>query len=169
MNTYAKSRTSTGLKVLLATLMGLASLAIGTLMGFVGNAKEGYSGLNRPTFTPPDVLFSVVWSVLYFIMGIAFYLLLASTPISREGRASRVASIVLFIAQFVVNVVWPIIFFRADMYLFSFIWLALLVALVVALIVVSFNVNKASAIMLIPYLVWLLFATYLTLMILVYN
>ncbi len=169
MSSYVKERTSTGLKILYAILMGAASLAIGTLMGFIGNAREGYSGLNRPTFTPPDILFSVVWSILYFIMGIAFYLLLASTPASREEKAARTASIVLFLVQYVVNVVWPIIFFKANMYTFAFIWLGLLDALVGALVTVSFKVSKTAAIMLIPYLLWLFFATYLTLMILVYN
>lgn len=169
MNTYAKNRTSSGLKILYAVLMGLCTLAIGTLMGFVGNAREGYKGLNRPTFTPPDAIFPVVWSVLYFLMGIAFYLLVASTPISKEARSARVASIILFATQFVVNIVWPIIFFRADMYLFAFIWLAVLDALVASLITVSFKVNKWCAIIHIVYLAWLLFATYLNLMILIYN
>ena len=169
MNTYVKNRTSAGLKILYAVLMGLCTLAIGTLMGFVGNAKEGYKGLNRPTFTPPDAIFPIVWSVLYFLMGVAFYLLVASTPISKEARSARVASIILFVAQFVVNIVWPIIFFRADMYLFAFIWLAVLDALVASLITVSFKVSKWCAIIHIVYLAWLLFATYLNLMILIYN
>ena len=169
MDSYAKNRVSTGLKILYACLMGLCTLAIGTLMGFIGGANEGYHALNRPPLTPPDAVFPIVWSVLYFLMGIAFYLLVASTPVNKEAQSARTAGIILFAIQFVVNIVWPIIFFRADMYLFAFIWLAVLDALVVSIISVSFKVSKWCAIIHIAYLAWLLFATYLNLMILIYN
>lgn len=165
----AKQRTSVAMKIFMFILSGLLTLSIGSLMGLVGGAKEGYSGLNRPIFTPPDIVFPIAWSILYFIMGGAFYLVIDSATVSREQKTLRTVSIALFIIQFVVNIVWPIIFFRADMYLFAFVWLCILVALVVALTIITFKVNKASAIMLIPYVAWLIFASYLNLMVLVFN
>lgn len=169
MTTLVKQRTSTAAKALYLILMGLAVVGIGTIMGFIGGANKGYSGLNRPTFTPPDIVFSIAWSILYFGMGAAFYLILQEKPLTREARIGRNSAITLFIVQLVLNLVWPIVFFRAEMYLVAFVWLAVLTALVTALMLVTFKVNKAAAIIFIPYLAWLIFATYLNLMILVYN
>lgn len=169
MTTYAKERTSTALKALYLILMGLAVVGLGTLFGFIGDANKGYTGLTRPTFTPPDIVFSIVWPVLYFMMGASFYLTLQQEVFSKEMRATRTVSIIIFLVQLVVNLTWPIVFFRAEMYLFAFIWLAVLVAMVTALMIVNFRVNVTSAILIIPYLLWLVFATYLNLMILVFN
>ena len=75
----------------------------------------------------------------------------------------------IFFVQLAFNFTWTPIFFKARLYFFAFVWLAVLDAMVTALIILNFKINKWSAILLIPYLAWILFATYLNVMIAVYN
>ncbi len=164
-----KQQNSAMMNFLYGVLAGGIVLGLGYLFGFLGGSHEGYSGLVRPPFMPPDITFSIVWPILYFMMGISFYLTLAATPVIRENKAIRITSIVLFCIQLAVNLSYPFIFFMADMYFFAFIWLAILDALVTALIILNFRINVWSAILLIPYLAWDVFATVLNIMIAVYN
>lgn len=169
MEEAVNQKTGAGLRALYFILMGLASLGIGSLMGFIGGANEGYAGLVRPPFTPPDVTFSVVWSVLYFIMGGAFYLTLAYSPGTHEERNIKNAAVLVSVVSFLVNITWTPIFFKADLYFFAFIWLAILDAMITALVILEFKVSKAAAILNIPYLGWILFATALNVFIAIYN
>ena len=169
MEEAVKQKTSAGARTLYFILMGFAALGIGSLMGFIGGANEGYAGLVRPPFTPPDVTFSIVWSVLYFIMGGAFYLTLAYAPKTHEERNVKNAAVLVSVVSFLVNITWTPIFFKADLYFFAFIWLAILDAMITALVILEFKVSKAAAIMNIPYLGWLLFATALNIFIAIYN
>lgn len=169
MEEAVKQKTSAGLHALYFILTGLASLGIGSLMGFIGGANEGYAGLVRPPFTPPDVTFSIVWSVLYFIIGGAFYLTLAYVPKTHEERNVKNAAVLVGAVSFLVNITWTPIFFKADLYFFAFIWLAILDAMITALVILEFKVSKAAAIMNIPYLGWILFATALNVFIAIYN
>ncbi len=146
--------------LIVAVIMGL-----GFLSGIIGGAKEGYSGLTRPTFTPPNIVFSIVWPLLYFMMGCSVFAVIFSDA----KPALKTTSIVLFSLSLAVNLAWPIVFFRLDAYFISFLLLAVLVAHVIAVIVVNFFINKTSALLLIPYALWLLFACYLTIMIVIYN
>lgn len=169
MEEAVKRRTSVGVHAVYFILMGLASLGIGSLMGFIGGAQEGYAGLVRPPFTPPDVTFSIVWSVLYFIMGGAFYLTLAYSPKTHEERAIKNAAVLVSVVSYIVNITWTPIFFKADLYFFAFVWLAILDAMITALVILDFRLSKAAAIMNILYLGWILFATALNIFIAIYN
>ena len=103
------------------------------------------------------------------MMGASFYLTLITTPSNKEEKTIRIVSIVIFFVQLAFNFTWTPIFFKARLYFFAFVWLAVLDAMVTALIILNFKINKWSAILLIPYLAWILFATYLNVMIAVYN
>lgn len=164
-----RQRITPAMHFLYLLLIAAATIALGTFLGFLGGATEGYSGLVRPVFMPPDIVFSIVWPILYFMMAASFYITIVETPYTKETKALRIASIVLFAVQLTVNVTWPMIFFKADMYFFAFIWLAVLDALVTALVIINFKVNVWSAILLIPYLGWIIFATCLNVMIAVFN
>ena len=163
------SKTSPAMHVLYLLLISATIVSLGALMGFIGGATEGYSGITRPTLTPPDITFSIVWPILYFMIGASFYLTLITTPSNKEEKTIRIVSIVIFFVQLAFNFTWTPIFFKARLYFFAFVWLAVLDAMVTALIILNFKINKWSAILLIPYLAWILFATYLNVMIAVYN
>ncbi len=154
---------------LFGALSALCTVVIGSIVGMLGGARQGYTGLVRPTFTPPDVVFSIVWPVLYAMMGVSFYLTLVSRPLTREKRTLRIVSFVLFFVQLFINLSWVPLFFKGEKYFLGFVWLAVLNAVITALIIINFKVNTWSAILLIPYLGWTMFATALNIFIAVYQ
>ena len=141
---------------LIACVAGI--MVIGWLSGMLGGANDGYGSLVRPAFTPPDIIFSIVWPVLYALMGVSLYLIISDKTLNDEGR---IASILIFTLQLALNVSYTPVFFKLQAYLFAFVILALLCATVTALIIINFRLNKASALLLLPYIAWLFFAVYL--------
>lgn len=126
------------------------------------DAMEDFGALNQPPLSPPGWLFPVVWTVLYILMGLSSYLVLTS------GKASLQA-LEVYGAQLAVNFFWSIIFFNLGWYLFSFLWLILLLALVTAAILLFCRASRAAAYLLVPYLLWVAFAGYLNLFIYLLN
>lgn len=123
---------------------------------------EAFRALNHPPLSPPDWLFPVVWAVLYILMGISSYLVLAS------GKTSRPA-LTVYGAQLAVNFLWSIFFFNMGWYLFSFFWLLLLLALIAATMFLFGKISKPAAWLLAPYLLWVAFAGYLNFSIYLLN
>ena len=145
--------------------MGLP-LLVGGLAGLITNdSMMTFQSLNQPALSPPEWLFPVVWTILYILMGIASYLVLAS-----EDNSDTVnIALKFYIAQLAVNFFWPIFFFTFDLYLFSFFWLLLLIVLVICTIVLFAQISRPAAYLMIPYLLWLIFAGYLNLSIYLLN
>ena len=111
---------------MLILFIGLALLAggIGALLG--GN-MDNFETLKKPPFSPPAILFPIVWTILYILMGISSYLICSNkTDQKFKNKASFV-----YILQLIVNSLWSLFFFRLNMLLFSFIWLLLLIILVI--------------------------------------
>lgn len=123
---------------------------LGTLLG-----QANTDGLVKPPLTPPDWLFPVVWTLLYTAMAVAAYLVSISNDIDR-GRPLR-----LYLLQVIVNVLWPFFFFRLEWRLFAFLWLLLLLALVLLTARGFRPISKTAFRLLLPYIVWLVFAGYL--------
>lgn len=141
-------------------------LLVGGLAGLItNNSMNAFQMLSKPTLSPPAWLFPVVWTILYILMGIASYLVLAS-----EDNSDTVnIALKFYIAQLAVNFFWPILFFTFELYLFSFIWLLLLIVLVIITIVLFAQISKPAAYLMLPYLIWLIFAGYLNLSIYLLN
>ena len=136
----------------------LLSETVGILSGLLnrsGIARYGQTA-DKPPLTPPAVLFPIVWTILYALMGISAARV-AAAPASRiQNRVLNV-----FAAQLIVNFFWSLLFFNAQAYGFALVWLLLLWGLVLWMIVLMGKVDKISALLQIPYLLWLTFATYL--------
>lgn len=116
---------------------------------------EWYGGLTKPVWTPPGWVFGPVWTLLYPLMAVAGW------TVWREGR-SRIA-VLLFLLQLALNGAWPWLFFgfrRLDWAFFDIV--ALTVALV-ATIAVFYRVRRRAALLLVPYLAWVVFAAALNL------
>lgn len=140
----------------------LISIAIVEALAFLSNLLAGdiravYETLTKPPLAPPAWLFGVVWLILYALMGIAVYLIytINCQPDDRRNALE------LFSWQLAVNLIWPICFFRLELF-----WAAVLIILIldvlVVLTILSFRkLDKNAAVLLIPYLLWILFATYL--------
>ena len=130
---------------------------LGSLVGFITSPSNSYSELIQPSFAPPGILFPIVWTILYTLMGISHYLVTNSNANSiLKASASSI-----YIIQLIVNLLWSIIFFSFGWRLFAFIWIIFLIILVVIMIKRFYDVNKTAAYLQIPYLAWLLFASVL--------
>lgn len=136
----------------------LLSLGAGALSGFLPReGTELYSAvIEKPPLSPPAILFPVVWSILYVLMGIS-----ASRIYLSPDSPSRLHGLNLFIIQLVVNFFWSLIFFNAQAYGFALIWLLLLWALILWMILTFRKVDMAAAWLQVPYLLWVTFAAYL--------
>lgn len=137
----------------------LIPVAIGGIVGFIINPYIDYNSLVQPPLSPPSIVFPIVWTILYVLMGISYYLL--KNPSKKEK--------IIYFVQLGVNALWSLFFFIGKFYLFSFIWIILLDVLVIFMIGIFYQNNKASAYLQIPYLIWILFATYLNLGIYILN
>ncbi len=136
----------------------LIALGVGGLSGFLtmGN-MDIYRNINKPPLSPPPIVFPIVWTILFILMGISAYLIYESNS-NLKGKALAIYGL-----QLVVNFFWPIIFFNGQKFLLAFVWLLLLVALIIETILIFKDINKKASLLLIPYLLWSIFATYLNL------
>ncbi len=125
-----------------------------------------YKNLNMPFLTPPMIVFPIVWGILFILMGVGSAIVYTKRD---ENRAEAYSALRIYGLQLAVNFLWTVIFFNMQAYLFAFIWLLLLLALIVMMIIQFAKVSKAAAYMQIPYLLWVTFAGYLTWMIYILN
>lgn len=135
----------------LPLLVGMVSAA------FSSRAMITYGGMNKPPLSPPAWLFPVAWTVLYLMMGLASYYVLVASADSR----SKSIALIFYGIQLIMNFLWSILFFNLGMYLFAFIWLLALLCVVIICAVRFFSISRTSALLLIPYILWLSFAGYL--------
>lgn len=133
----------------------LATGAVGALA--TRNARAFYAVLAKPKWAPPGSLFGPVWTVLYLLMGIAAWLVWRVT-----GWTGASGALSLFIVQLLVNAAWSWIFFAWRRGALAFADILLLVCLIVATIAAFGRVDRTAALLLLPYLSWVLFATALT-------
>lgn len=127
----------------------LTPVILGGIVGLIINPFMDYQELNKPPLSPPNITFPIVWTILYIIMGYSFY--------KQNGQNKPI-----YYLQLIVNGLWSIFFFAFKWYLFSFLWIILLIILVIVMIKKFYEENKISGLLNIPYLIWLLFATYLS-------
>ncbi len=132
--------------------------AVGALSGFLSRqGTENFSqNVIQPPLSPPGILFPIVWAILYALMGIG-----AARVWDTKPSRDRSLGINLFIAQLIFNFFWSLIFFNDGAYGIALLWLLILWALVFTMIKVFYRVDKAAALLQIPYLLWLTFAAYL--------
>lgn len=141
----------------------LIPLAVGGLVGFLTRGgMDTFESINKPALSPPGWLFPVVWTILYLLMGVASYLVLTSEKPNRPA-------LTVYGIQLVFNFLWPIFFFNLGAYLFSFVWLAILWALIIATMLQFFKISKPAGYLLLPYLLWVTFAGYLNFSIYLLN
>ena len=146
------------------TIKLAASVVLCMLAGFIGSIfttpKIGgwYAGINKPSFNPPNWLFGPVWTALYILMGISLFL------VWRAGIGERrvQVALVVFIVQLACNVLWSFAFFGRQSPLAGLVVIIVLWILIVITIIASATVSKAAALLLIPYVLWVSFASILT-------
>lgn len=114
--------------------------------------------ITKPPLSPPAIVFPIVWTVLYALMGIGA----ARISLSAFSTARKKALYVYF-AQLFANFLWSIIFFEWQAFGIAFFWLLVLWALILLMIVLFKKTDAPAAYLQIPYLVWVSFAGYLNL------
>ena len=134
------------------------TLFIGALSAFLSRkGMENFQEtVTQPPLSPPMLLFPIVWTILYALMGIGAARIRLTPPSPERNRGIN-----LFIAQLIVNFFWSPIFFNAQAYGFAFLWLLLLWGLVLWMILTWRRIDPLAAKLQIPYLIWLTFAAYL--------
>lgn len=133
-------------------LLGYLSAAI----SISGPQNPWFSALNKPLLYPPPEVFRIVWTVLYALMGVAL-----AMAASARGASGRGIAIAAFALQLVLNLAWSPLFFGAHLITAALILLIVLDVAVIVTIVLFRRVRTVAALLLLPYLAWILFATYL--------
>ena len=142
----------------------IKSIAIPLLVGIIsGLLTRGgmvqFLKVNQPPLTPPSIVFPIVWTILFTLMGISAYFI--QTSYSTDQAIAKAMSVYHY--QLLVNFLWPVFFFNLQWYGFSFLWLALLWVMVAVMIKQFYAIKPIAAYLNIPYLIWLTFAAYLNL------
>lgn len=115
-----------------------------------------YSEINLSALTPPNIVFPIVWTILYAILVVSFDLVLNHGDKQKIRPAAQA-----FILNLFLQALWTFVFFYNAYFLVGFAILVVLDFVVAAMIKMFYDVNKTAGLLLIPYMLWLLFATYL--------
>lgn len=129
---------------------------------FTMNNMDTFKELEKPV-NVPGILFPIVWSILYLLMSISCYIITTKDDKSKDN------AIIWYGIQLVINSLWSLIFFGFSAYLFSFIWIILLLTIVIIMIVKFYKIDKTASYLNIPYVLWILFAGFLNLGIYILN
>lgn len=140
----------------------LIPVIIGGGVGGIISSFIDYNLLRKPFFSPPSILFPIVWTILYILMGISYGILKYKSLVNSKIKK-------IYYLQLCVNALWSLIFFILKWRLFAFIWIILLDVLVILMIINFYKKNKLSGVLQIPYLIWGLFATLLNFSIYILN
>ena len=134
-------------------------LIVGGLSGFATarGVQEWYPSLSKPPFNPPSWVFGPVWTLLYVMMGVAFYLVWQK---GWDNEVVRVA-LVLFLVQLTLNGLWSILFFGMQSPGLAFAEILVLWLAIAATIVWFWRVSPVAGILLLPYEAWVTFAALL--------
>jgi tryptophan-rich sensory protein len=141
------------------------------LAGFVGSAATmpsiptWYASLQKPAFNPPNWIFAPVWTTLFIMMGVAAFLVWDK---GLENKKVRI-SLAIFCLQLLLNVLWSVLFFGMHSPLYAFIDIMMLWASILATIIYFHRISAAAAYLLIPYILWVSFASALNLFIVILN
>lgn len=140
----------------------LIPVVVGGIVGFIISSSIDYDTLQKPFLAPPSIAFPIVWTILYILMGIS-YGILKSNNLTDEKIDW------IYYIQLGINALWSIFFFTLKWRLFSFLWILMLAIAVFVMIKRFYNKNKTAGLLQIPYLLWVLFASYLNLSIYILN
>jgi len=147
-------------KLVISILIPFLASAIGGLFT-ASSVSTWYVELTKPSFNPPSWIFGPVWTILYLLMGISLYLVW----IKKYDKPA----FVVFGVQLVLNALWSILFFGLKVPLYAFIEIVFLWVAILMTIIYFYRINRTSAYLLIPYILWVSFAAVLNLSIFLLN
>lgn len=149
-------------KIIIAIIIPLGIGLLAFLL--TRNGINNYSNnLIKPSFAPPGILFGIIWTILYVLMG------LSSFYIYESMSCHKANCLLLYGLNLVLNFSWPIIFFNLEARLFAFLFILLLDVVVILMTLCFYGIDKKAGYLNIPYIIWLLFATILNLSVYILN
>jgi len=150
------------LKPLLASL-GI-TLGAGAAAALISSGSTDiYADIAKPALAPPAIVFPIVWTILYLLMGISLYM------IQTSGSPKRDRALKAFGAQLLLNFIWPLVFFNMRQFAIALMILILLWLTAAYMIYLFYKIKPAAAYLQIPYFLWLTFAAYLNLAVVLLN
>lgn len=172
----------------IAITVSLSAGAVGFIFTAPAVQSGWYAGLAKPALNPPNWIFGPVWTTLYFLIGVSLYLVRkngwkvvnplfesgrkAWNPISERlwrGDLQRTNAICIFGTQYVLNILWPYLFFSLHLAGPAFFAILALWCAIVYTIINFYRISKPAAYLLLPYLLWVSFASYLNYSIWIFN
>lgn len=140
----------------------IVSISIPLLAGFLGSfftssaVNDWYLVINKPTWNPPSWVFAPVWTTLFIMMGLALYLVWNS----KKSKSVR-SALNIFAVQMVLNILWSVFFFGLGNFWLAFAEIVVLWFMILFTIISFSKINKIAGWLLIPYIAWVSFASYL--------
>lgn len=142
-------------KLIISILICQSAGIIGSFFT-VSSLGSWYQTINKPSFNPPGYLFGPVWITLYLLMGISLYLVW-----SKKGNAEIKIPLIIFFAQLFFNTIWSVLFFGFQSPVLALTDIIILLVLIIMTIISFYRVSKPAAFLMIPYILWVSFATVL--------
>ena len=136
---------------------------IGIISALISNISDNINTFNKPSITPPGLVFAIVWTILYVLMGISSYLIYS------DNSNYKNKPLIIYGIQLLLNGAWTILFFKYKLFLLSFIIILVLIILNIYLIIEYYKINKPAAYLQIPYIIWLVFASILSYYVYILN
>lgn len=138
---------------------------IGFLIGMLTkqDIASWYIHLNKSPLNPPQLVFPIAWSLLYVTIAIAGFLIF-----DKQIKSNRSTKI-FYVIQLIMNWLWTPIFFTFHQITLGFIWILWIAFFTLLTIIFAYKTSKTASLILLPYFIWLIFASYLNYYILVFN
>ena len=145
-------------KIFKLILCIILPLSIGSISGIAtaSGIENWYVTLNKPVFNPPNYLFGPVWTILYILMGVSFYLILQS-----ENSILKRRAIIIFFIQLFLNFSWSFLFFKFQLVGVALIEIIFIWASIIIMIFTFYKIHKTASCLQIPYFLWVSFASVL--------
>jgi len=143
------------IKVVISILIAQAAGLIGSVFT-ASNVRGWYTTIARPSWNPPSWVFGPVWTALFTLMGIASYIIWKH----RDLPYAR-AALVFYVIQLILNVLWSIFFFGLKNPGLAFVEILILLALIIVTTVLFWKVKPVAGALMLPYIAWVSFASYL--------
>ena len=152
------------LKFIISIIICQSAGIFGSLFTF-DSISDWYVTLEKPAFAPPNWIFGPVWITLYFLMGLSLYIVWKDELKSK----TRNAFFVVFGIQLILNALWSFLFFGLRSPFLGLLDIILLDIMVIVTIIYAKSISKLAMILLIPYLIWIVFASFLNYVIFLFN
>jgi translocator protein len=146
------------------------SIVICEFAGIIGSfftmksIPNWYKKIKKPSFNPPNWIFGPVWTLLYFLMGISLYLIWNSNK-----NLDISLAVIIFSIQLILNIAWSMIFFKLKSPKYAFIEIIFLFISILATIIIFYQISRIASYMLIPYILWVSFASILNFYVWILN